>query len=49
MGELGTENFVLSLIKNNLGASDKELLKKSGLSRGTFYKYKKILQRKGLI
>jgi len=49
MGELGTENRVLSLIKKNPNRSDKEIIKMSGLSRGTFYKYKRILQGKGLI
>jgi len=49
MGEIGTENRVLTLIKNNRGAFDIELLEKSGLSRATFYKYKKILQGRGLI
>ena len=48
-GEIGTENRILTLIKNNPGASDIELLEKSGLSRATFYKYKRILQRKGAI
>lgn len=49
MGELGTENLVLSVLKKNPGVADKELIKKYGVSRGTFYKYKKILQGKGLI
>ena len=49
MGELGTENRVLSLIKQNPNRSDKEIIKMSGLSKGTFYKYKKILQGKGQI
>lgn len=49
MGELGTKNFVFGLIKNNLGASDKELIKKNGLPRGTFYKHKKILHSRGTI
>ena len=49
MGELGTENRVLSLIKNHPNRSDKEIIKISGLSKGTFYKYKKILQAKDLI
>jgi hypothetical protein len=49
MGELGTENRLLSLIKKNPDKSDKEMIKMSGLSKGTFYKYKKIFQRKGLI
>jgi len=49
MGELGTENRVLSLIKKHPDKPDKEIIKMSGLSKGTFYKYKKILQGKGLI
>jgi hypothetical protein len=49
MGELGTENLVLALFRRNPGVTDKELMKRSGLSRGTFYKYKKILQGKDLI
>jgi hypothetical protein len=49
MGELGTENRVLSLIKKNLDKPDKDIIKISGLSKGTFYKYKKILQRKNEI
>ena len=49
MGELGTENRVLSLIKKNPDKPDKEIIEISGLSKGTFYKYKKILQGKGLI
>jgi hypothetical protein len=49
MGELGTENRVLSLIKKHPDKSDREIIKISGLSKGTFYKYKKILQARGLI
>jgi len=49
MGELGTENRVLSLIKKHRDRSDREIIKMSGLSKGTFYKYKKILQAKDLI
>jgi hypothetical protein len=49
MGELGTENLVLSLFRQYPDLTDKELIKMSGLSRGTFYKYKKILQAKDLI
>ena len=49
MGELGTENRVLSLVKKHPDKPDKEIIKMSCLSRGTFYKYKKILQGKGLI
>ena len=49
MGELGVENRILSLFKKNPGVSDKELIKKSGVSKGTFYRYKKILQGKSVI
>jgi ACT domain-containing protein len=49
MGELGTENRVLPLIKSHPHALDKELMETGGIARGTFYKYKGILQRKGLI
>ena len=49
MGELGTENRVLSLIRKHLDKPNKEIIKMSGLSRGTFYKYKKILQGKRVI
>jgi hypothetical protein len=49
MGELGTENQILSVLKQNVGDADIELIRKSGVSRGTFYKYKRILQVKGLI
>jgi hypothetical protein len=49
MGELGTENLVLSLFKKHPGVSDKELIERSNLSRGTFYRYKRLLQGKGLI
>ena len=47
MGELGMERRVQALIKNNPDASDNELMEKGGISRKTFYKYKKILQGKG--
>jgi len=43
------ENRVLSLIKKNPDKQDKEIIKMSSLSKGTFYKYKKTLQAKGLI
>ena len=43
------KNRVLALIRNNPGASDMDLIEKSGVPPGTFYKYKKILERKGLI
>jgi len=49
MGELGTENLVLSLFRKHPELPDKELMKIGGTKRGTFYKYKKILQGKGLI
>jgi len=49
MGELGTENRILSLFKEHPDAADKQLTGKSGVSKGTFYRYKKILQGKGLI
>jgi len=49
MGELGTENRVRSLIKKHPDKSDREIIKMSGLCKGTFYKYKKILQTKGVI
>jgi DNA-binding MarR family transcriptional regulator len=49
MGELGTENLVLSLFKRHPDLPDKELIEKSNLSRGTFYRYKKILLEKGLV
>ena len=49
MGELGTENLVLPVLKKNPGIADKELITKCGVSKGTFYKYKKILRGKGLI
>jgi ACT domain-containing protein len=39
----------LSLFRKHPDLTDKELIKMSGLSRGTFYKYKKILQAKDLI
>jgi len=41
MGEIGTENRVLTLIKNS------ELIESSDISRGTFYKYKKTLHSNG--
>jgi hypothetical protein len=49
MGELGIEIRILSILKQNVGDTDNELIKKSGVSRGTFYKYKKILQGKDLL
>jgi hypothetical protein len=47
MGEIDMKNRVLALIRNNPDASDIELMEKGGISRKTFYKYKKILQGKG--
>jgi hypothetical protein len=47
MGEMGTENRIFKLIKSNPNASDNQLIRKSGVARGTFYKYKRILQGKG--
>jgi hypothetical protein len=49
MGELGSESLVLSLLKKYPGYSDDELIEKSGLSRGTYYRYKRILRAKGAI
>jgi hypothetical protein len=49
MGELGPENRVLSLFRTWPDSTDKERIERSGFSKGTFYKYKKILQRKGQI
>ena len=49
MGELGAENLVLSLFRKHPGCPDKELIEKSKLSRGTFYRYKRILQERGQI
>jgi hypothetical protein len=49
MGEMGMENRILALLKSNPNASDNELIKKSGIARGTFYKYKRILREKGVI
>jgi len=48
MGELGPENRILSMSKYP-GEPDKELVEKIGVSKGGFYRYKKILQGKGLI
>jgi len=49
MGELGTENLVLSLFRKHPGLADKELMKIRGVKKATFCRYKKILQGKGLI
>jgi hypothetical protein len=49
MGELGAESLVLSLFRKHPGCPDKELIEKSKLSRGTFYRYKRILQERGQI
>jgi len=48
-GTLGPESLVLSLFSRYPGCSDNELIEKSELSRGTFYKYKRILQARGAI
>jgi ACT domain-containing protein len=45
MGELGTENRVLALIKNHPHTSDKELIEMGGIAKATFYKFKRILER----
>jgi len=39
MGELGTENRILSLFKKYPDTADKELVDKSGISKGTIYRY----------
>jgi len=39
----------LSLFRKHLELTDKQRIEKRGLSKGTFYKYKKILQGKGQI
>jgi DNA-binding IclR family transcriptional regulator len=49
MGEIGMKNRVLALIRNSPGASAMDLIEKSGVPPGTFYKYKKILRQKDLI
>jgi ACT domain-containing protein len=49
MGEMGMENRILALLKTNPKASDNELIKKSGVARGIFYKYKRVLPGKGVI
>ena len=49
MGEIGMKNRVLTLTRNSPSASDMDLIEKSGVPPGTFYKYKKILRQKGLI
>jgi hypothetical protein len=49
MGELGTENLVLSLFKSHPELTDKQRIEMSGLSKATFYKYKKIIKTRGLI
>jgi hypothetical protein len=48
-GTLGPESLVLSLFSRYPGCSDNELIEKSELSRGTFYRYKRILRAKGAI
>jgi hypothetical protein len=47
MGEMGIDNRILAALKSNLIKQDAELIRR--LEAGTFYKYKKILQRKGII
>jgi len=49
MGEMGMENRILNLLKTNPNASGSEVIRKSGVVRGTFYKYKRILRAKGAI
>jgi hypothetical protein len=49
MGEMGMENRIFTLLKNKPNASDRELIRKSGVARGIFYKYKRILHAKGAI
>jgi hypothetical protein len=49
MGEMGVENRILAAIKEHPGAPDSEMISKSGVSRGTFYKYKKVLQQKNAL
>ncbi len=46
MRELGPEKLILSVIRKNPDGTDQELIESSGVSRGTFYKYKKILQHR---
>jgi predicted DNA-binding transcriptional regulator AlpA len=36
-------------LRKHPGLTDKELMKMSGIKKGTFYRYKKVLQGKGLI
>jgi hypothetical protein len=49
MRELGPEKLILSVIRNKPQGTDQELIESSGVSRGTFYKYKKKLEQRGLI
>jgi len=49
MRELGPEKLILSVIRKNPEGTDQELIESSGVSRGTFYKYKKKLEQRGLI
>jgi hypothetical protein len=49
MRELGPEKLILSVIRKNPKGTDQELIESSGVSRGTFYKYKKKLEQRGLI
>jgi hypothetical protein len=48
-GELGMEKLILSVIRNKPEAADHELIESSGVSRGTFYKYKNKLEQRDLI
>jgi len=36
-------------LRKHPGLTDKKLMKMSGIKKGTFYRYKKVLQGKGLI
>jgi ACT domain-containing protein len=44
--EFGAEDLVLSLFRKHPQLHDIEFIKMSGLSRGTLYKYKKILEHR---
>ena len=49
MGELGTERRIELIIRSNPNMSDKHRMEMADVSPATFYKYKKILQGKGLV
>jgi hypothetical protein len=49
MAELGTEKLIEAVIKGYPNLTDEELWERAGVSKGTFYKYKKILHAKGAI